>query len=113
MLVHIIKGGLKYISILLVRIIAGIVVGLLWAYAIAYIFHFAAVGSVTNVDVIDRFYDFDPPRDERYYGTAGKIYPYIWPIGSTGGYLFFALGFIWGLSQVILDFRRWFRRRHS
>ncbi len=107
------KASLRFLGILFVRILAGIVVGYLWCVVVAYIFSIAAGVSLSYVDVIDRFYDTGPPKDDRYFGFAGEIYGFAWRTGMIGAWGFIVLGFIWGFSQGRLDFKRWLRRRHA
>lgn len=109
-----IKTGLRFLGILCMRALLGIILGYLWLFAVAYIFHIAAGGgSVLYVDVIDYFYDSGPPRDGRYFGMAGAIYGLTWRVGTVGAWGFIAVGVIWGFSQGRLGLRRWIPNRST
>ena len=106
--------SLRFLGILLLRFLLGIVVAYVWLFAVAYIFHIAAGGpSILRVDVINYFYDSGPPRNGRYLGMAGAIYGLAWRVGMIGAWSFITIGVLWGFSQGRLDLRRWLRKRHA
>lgn len=118
------KTSLRFLGVLFLRVLLGIVVGYLWMFAVAFIFHTAAgnppesppVGSrghLSIFQIFDHFYDAGPPRDGRYRGTAGEAYPTALQIGLIGFYVWLAVGVLWGFLQGRLDLRRWLRRRHA
>jgi len=117
------KAGLRFLGGLFLRILLGIVVGYLWMFAVAFIFH-TAVGSLpvsppfghghlSVFEIFDHFYDVDPPQEWRYRGTAGTFYPIALQIGLIGFYVWFAVGVLCGFLQGRLDLRRWLGRRHA
>ena len=117
------KAGLRFLGVLFLRILLGIVVGYLWMFAVAFIFH-TAVGSppmsppfghgrLSIFEIFDHFYDSGPPREWRYRGTAGEAYPIALQIGLIGFFVWFAVGVLWGFLQGRLDLRKWLRRRHA
>ena len=117
------KAGLQFLGVLFLRILLGIVVGYLWMFAVAFIFH-TAVGSppmsppfghgrLSIFELFDHFYDSGPPREWRYRGTAGEFYPHALRIGKIGFFVWLAVGVLWGFLQGRLDLRRWLRRRHA
>ena len=65
------------------------------------------------VDIFDHFYDTGPPREGRYGGNAGAMYGLALRIGEISGWVFIAVGVIWGFLQGRLDIRRWLRKRHA
>ena len=117
------KVGLRLLGVLCLRVFLGIVVGYLWMFAVAFIFHMAVgnpsisppigLGYLSFFEIFDHFYDSGPPREERYRGTAGTFYPIALQIGSIGFLVWFVVGVLWGFSQGRLDLRRWLRRKHA
>lgn len=112
MFIQTVKASLRFLGILFLRVLLGIVVAYLWLFAVAYFFHIIMDVRIPS-DIFDYFYDTGPPRDGRYGGTAGTAYGFAWRIGWIGGWCFIALGFIWGISQGRLDLRRWLKKRHA
>ncbi|RKU12251.1 hypothetical protein C6503_17595 [Candidatus Poribacteria bacterium] len=106
------KASLRFLGILFLRVLLGIVVAYLWAYAVAYLFHIIMDVRVPR-DVIDHFYDTGPPREGRYGGTVGSAYGFAWRFGIVGFWVFIGIGIIWGFSQGRLDCRRWLRKQHA
>jgi len=64
-------------------------------------------------DVIDHFYDSGPPREGRYGGKAAEFYGLALRIGEIGGWIFTAIGVIWGFLQGRLDIRKRFKKQRS
>ena len=117
------KANFRFLGVLFLRILLGIVVGELWMFAVAFIFH-TAVGSppvsppigsgrLSVFEIFDHFYDSGPPREFRYHGPAGEAYPTVLQIGLIGFWVWFAVGVLWGFSQGRLDLRKWLRRKHA
>ena len=107
-----IKAGLRFIGILLLRVLLGYIVGCVWMFAVAYAFHIIMDVRMPR-DPIDYFYDSGPPREGRYGGKAGEVYGTFLQIGSIGFLVWFAIGILWGFSQGRLDLRKWLRKEHS
>ena len=116
------KGGLRLLGVLFLRVLLGIVVGFLWMFAVAFIFH-TAVGSppvsppfgsghLSVFEIFDHFYEL-PTREFRYHGTAGEAYPTVLQIGLIGFWVWFVIGILWGFSQGRLDLRKWLSRKHA
>ena len=101
---------LRFLGILLLRFLLGIVVAYLWLFAVAYLFHIIMNVRIP-VDLFDYFYDSGPPRNGRYLGMAGAIYGLAWRVGMIGAWSFITIGVLWGFSQGRLDLRRWLRKR--
>ena len=114
------KASLRFLGVLFLRVLLGIVVGYLWLFAVAFIFH-TAVGNPTYIrqggmnifEIFDYFYDSGPPREGRYGGTAGTVYSAVLQVGLIGFWVWFAVGVLWGFFQGRLDLRRWLRKRHA
>ena len=96
---------LRFLGILLLRSLLGIVVGYLWMFAVAYLFHIIMDVRIPR-DMVDYFYDSGPPREGRYSGRAGEIYGFAWQIGFSF-WVWFVVGILWGFLQGRLDLRRW------
>ena len=97
MFIQKIKASLRFLGILLLRVWLGIVLGYLWLFAVAYLFHIIMDVRIP-ADVFDYFYDSGPPRDGRYLGIAGTIYGFAWRIGMIGAWSSIIIGVIWGFS---------------
>ena len=106
------KAGLRFLGILLLRVLLGYVVGYLWLFAVAYLFHIIMNVRIP-VDMFVHFYDSGPPRDGRYFGIAGIVYGFAWRIGVICAWSSIIIGILWGFSQGRLDIRRWLRSRHA
>jgi len=105
------KTYLRFVGILLLRALLGIVAGYLWLFAVAYLFHIIMdVRIPVHSDHFDHFYDSGPPREGRYGGMAGRFYDETLQIGLIGFWGWFATGVFWGFSQGRLDMRRWLRK---
>ena len=105
------KASLRFIGVLLLRVLLGYVVGYVWLFAVAYLFHIIMDVRIPR-DLFDYFYDSGPPREGRYGGRAGEVYGSALQIGSIGFFVWFAIGIFWGFSQGRLDLRRFLKRRH-
>lgn len=106
------KACLRFVGILLLRTLLGIVVGYLWLFVVAYLFHIVMDVRIPP-DIFDYFYDSGPPMEGRYGGMAGRFYGEALQIGLIGFWVWFAIGIFWGFSQGKLDLRRWLRKRYA
>ena len=66
------KVCLRFVGILLLRTLLGIVVGYLWLFAVAYLFHIIMDVRFPR-DLFDHFYDSGPPLEERYWDRAAEV----------------------------------------
>ena len=107
-----IKASLRFLGILLLRVLLGFVVGYLWLFAVAYLFHIIMDVRFPR-DPFDHFYDSGPPRDGRYGGRAGEVYGFALQIGLIGFWVWVAVGILWGFCQGRLDVRKLFRRQQT
>ena len=96
---------LRFLGILLLRVLLGFVVGYLWGCAVAYLFHIIMDVRMPR-DLFDHFYDSGPPREGRYSGRAAEVYGLAWQIGFKGFWVWFVVGILWGFLQGRLDLRR-------
>ena len=109
MFIQKIKVCLRFIGILLLRVLLGYVAGYVWSFVVAYLFHIIMDVRMPR-DPIDHFYDSGPPREGRYGGRAGEVYGTFLQIGLIGFHVWFAIGILWGFSQGRLDLRRFLKR---
>ena len=112
MLLQKLKIGLRFLGVLLMRVLLGYVVGYVWLFAVAYAFHIIMDVRIPR-DLFDYFYDSGPPREGRYGGRAGEVYGTFLQVGSVGFFISFAIGILWGFSQGKLDLRRFVKRKNS
>ena len=112
MLLQKLKIGLRFIGILLLRVLLGYVVGYVWLFVVAYLFHIVMDVRFPR-DLFDHFYDSGPPREGRYGGRAGEVYGTFLQVGWVGFFIWFAIGILWGFSQGRLDLRRFLKGKHT
>ena len=108
------KACLRFVGILLLRTLLGIVAGYLWLFAVVYLFHIIMDVRMPR-DPFDHFYDSGPPMEGRYGGRAGEFYGDALQIGLIGFRVWFAVGILWGFLQGRLDLRKLLKikRRHA
>lgn len=111
MFIQTVKASPRFLGILFVRILAGVVIGHLWVIAVALIFHH------TGENVVSQHAEIGPHRglydyfDSRYdIGPIFRIVAWVACIGNLGC---MALGFLWGISQGRLDLRRWLKKQRA
>ena len=106
------KASLRFLGILFVRILAGVVIGHLWVIAVALVF------QVTGENVVSQHAEIGPHRglydyfDSRY-DTDSPIFRIVAWVACIGNLGCMALGFIWGFSQGRLDLRKRLRKQHG
>ncbi len=106
------KASLRFLGILFVRILAGIVVGHLWVIAVALIF------QLTGENVVSQHADIGSHRglydyfDSRY-DTDSPIFRIVAWVAFLGNLGCTVLGIFWGFCQGRLDLRRWLRKRYA
>ncbi|MDE0087418.1 MAG: hypothetical protein OXU23_16970 [Candidatus Poribacteria bacterium] len=106
------KASLRFLGILFLRILAGIVVGYLWFIAVALIFQF------TGENVVSQHAEIGPHRGlydyfDSKYNTDSPIFPIVAWVAFLGNLGCIVLGIFWGFSQGRLDLRRQLRKRHA
>ena len=106
------KASLRFLGILLLRFLLGVVVAYLWLFAVAYLFHIIMNVRIPD-DIIDHFYDTGPPREGRYGGRAAEFYGFARRVAVLGAFVLLCVGIIWGFSQGKFSIRRWLENRHS
>ena len=106
------KACLRFLGILFVRILAGVVVGHLWVIAVALIFHLIGENVVSQHAIIGPHHGLYDYFDSRY-DTDNSIFRIIAWVACIGNLGCMALGFIWGFSQDKLDLRKRLRKQHA
>ena len=101
-------ASLRFLGILFVRILAGIVVGHLWVIAVALIFHLTGENVVSQHAAIGPHHGIYDYFDSRY-DTNSSIFRIVAWVAFIGNLGCMVLGFLWGFSQGKLDIRRWLR----
>lgn len=112
MSIQTVKTNLRFLGILFVRILAGVVVGHLWVIAVALIFHH------TGENIVSQHAEIGPHRGlydyfDSKYDTDSPIFRIVAWVACIGNLGCMALGFIWGISQGRLDLRRQLRKQHT
>ncbi len=95
------KASLRFLGVLFLRVLLGIVAGYLWLAGLAFI------GRVTVGKLANRY------MDGRYDGLRDTVHDIIYPVGWYGAWVLVGIAVIWGFSQGRLDIRRWLRERHA
>ena len=106
------KACLRFVGILFLRVLLGIVLAYAWLFAVPYVFHIVMDVRIPP-DIFDHFYDTGPPLDERYGSKAAEFYGSARQIAILGAFTIFYVGVIWGFLQGRLDIRRWLRKEHA
>ena len=108
--------SLRFLGILFVRILVGIIVGHLWVAAVALVFHLTGENVVSQHAEIGPHHGFYDYFDSRYddtiiFGIAiFRIVAWVAFLGNLGCLI---LGILWGFSQGRLDLQGWLRKRHA
>ena len=112
MFIQTIKTSLRFLGILFVRILAGVVVGHLWVVAVAFMFHHTGENVVSQHAEIGPHHGLYDYFDSRY-DTDSPIFRIVAWVACIGNLGCMFLGILWGFSQGRLDLRRWIRKRHA
>ncbi len=106
-------ASLRFLGILFVRILAGIVVGHLWVAAVAFIFHITGENVVSEHAAIGYDFHISNPYDyfDSKYDTSSPVFRVVAWVACIGNLGCMVLGILWGFSQGRLDLRRWLRKR--
>ena len=106
------KVSLRFLGILFLRVLLGIVIAYVWLFAVPYGFHVVMDVRIPP-DIFDHFYDTGPPLEERYGGSAAEFYGAARQVAILGAFTIFYVGMIWGFLQGRLDIRKWLKKRHA
>ena len=111
MFIQTVKGSLRFLGILFVRVLAGVVVGHLWVIAVALMFHHTGENIVSQHAEIGPHHGLYDYFDSRY--DIGPIFRIVAWIACIGNLACMFLGILWGFSQGRLDLRRRLRKQHT
>ena len=81
------KASLRFLGILLLRVLLGLVAGYLWLAGLAFI------GRITAGRLSDRY------MDGRYDGLRDTVFDIIHPVAWYGAWVLVGIAIIWGFSQ--------------
>ena len=94
------KASLRFLGILFLRVLIGIVAGYLWITGSAFI------GRITVGRLAERY------MDGRYDALRDTVHGIIYPVAWYGAWVLVGIAIIWGFSQGRLDIRRWLRKQY-
>ena len=101
MFVQKIKASFRFLGILFLRVLIGIVAGYLWMMGLTFI------SRITVYRLAEHY------MDGRYDALRDTVHGIIYPMGWYGAWVLIGIAIIWGFSQGGLDIRRWLRKQHA
>ena len=104
-------SSFRFIGILLLRILAGIILGLLWYTAIAGIFHFTGENVVSQHAFIGQHKGLYDYFDSKYY-DGNPIFTIVAWIAILGQLAFIVFGILWGIFQYKINLTKWYYKRY-
>ena len=108
------KTSLRFLGILSMRVLLGIVAGFLWLVLVAFISRNIGGWIVEKIAYrdLDGSYHSIAEASQRYDSLNASAFDIVASIGWIGVWLCLAVGILWGFSQGRLDIRRWLRKQH-
>ena len=108
------KASLRFLGILSMRVLLGVVAGFLWLVFVAFISRniWWIVEKFAYQDV-DGSYNSIAEAAQRYESISTSAYDIVDIVAWSGVWICLAVGILWGFSQGRLDLRRWLRRQHA
>lgn len=103
--------SLRFIGILLLRILVGIILGFVWFIAIAGIFHFTGENVVSQHAEIgphSGLYDYFDSK----YDIGNPIFTIVGGIAFIGQLTCMVFGMLWGIFQSRFNLTRWLYRQY-
>ena len=109
------KAGLRFLGILSMRVLLGIVAGFFWLVFVAFVSRNITGWIVEKIAYrdMDGSYNSIAEAAQRYESMRASAFDIVTSVGWIGVWISLALGILWGFSQGKLDLRRWLRRRHA
>ena len=110
------KTGFRFLGILSMRVLLGVVAGVLWLAFAAFVSRNIVGWIVEKLAYrdVDGSYHSIAEASQRYDSMMSTpVYDIIASVGWIGAWLCLALGILWGFSQGRLDIRMWLRKRHA
>lgn len=108
------KTGLRFLGILLMRVLLGVVAGFFWLAFLTFIA--GGVGWIIQKIAyrgMDSSYNSILEATQRYGSMTASVFQIYDILGQVGAWLCVAVGILWGFSQGRLNLSRWLRRRHA
>ena len=99
------KASLRFLGILSMRVLLGIVAGFLWLVFVAFISSNTTGGIIIEKTAsrdVDGSYNSIPEAAQGYVDIVETV-------GWIGVWICLAVGILWGVSQGRLDLRKWLR----
>ena len=105
------KAILRFLGTLSVRVLLGVVAGLLWLTFVAFISRNILSWTIEKIAYrdVDGGYNSIAEASQRYY----SMFDVVETVGWIGVWICLAVGILWGFSQGRLDLRRWLRKKHA
>ena len=108
------RTGLRFLGILSMRVLLGVVAGFLWLVFSAFVSRnvWWIVEKFAYRDV-DGSYNSIAEAAQRYDSLSASAFDIVASVGWIGAWICLAVGILWGFSQDRLDLRNWLRRKHA
>ena len=109
------KDSFRFLGILSMRVLLGIVAGFFWLVFVAFISRNIVGWIVEKIAYrdMDGSYNSIAEAAQRYESISTSAFDIVTSVGWIGVWICLAVGILWGFSQGRLDLRRWLRRRHA
>ncbi len=109
------KTSLRFLGILSVRVLLGVVAGFLWLAFVAFISRNIVHWIVEKFAYrdLDGSYNSIAEAAQRYESMSASAFDIVLNVGWIGVWTCLAVGILWGFSQGRLDLRKWLRRKHA
>ena len=109
------KASLRFLGILSMRVLLGIVAGFFWLVFVAFISRNVTGWIVEKIAYrdMDGSYDSIAEAAQRYESISTSAFDIVDIVAWSGVWICLAVGILWGFSQDRLDLRKWLRKRHA
>ena len=110
------KASVRFLGILSMRVLLGVVTGFLWLAFAAFISRNVVGWIVEKIAYrdLDGSYNSIAEASERYDSMmTGPVFDIVASVGWIGVWICLAIGILWGFSQGRLDIRRRLKKRHA
>ncbi len=109
------KAGLRFLGILLARVLLGVVAGFFWLVFVAFVSRNIVGWIIEKVAYrgLDGSYNSIAEASQRYDNMSASASDIVVSVGWIGVWIFLAVGILWGFSQGRLDLRKWLSRKHA
>ena len=109
------KDSFRFLGILSMRVLLGIVAGFFWLVFVAFISRNIVDWIVEKIAYrdMDGSYNSIAEAAQRYESISTSVFDIVDIVAWSGVWICLAVGILWGFSQGRLDLRRWLRRQHA